>query len=89
MNVIPDSVRACLWSYDTEAIDQGRDKQRIIFNVLNYGSDEAARWLFATYSQKDLADVVTRSAKSAWSRKSLAFWMTVLKTSPQRASRFG
>jgi hypothetical protein len=84
---LPRAVKASLWSYDTDALDLERDKERIIFNVLNYGSDEAARWACATYSQKDLVGVIEGSVRSAWSPKSLAFWSAVLRARPKRAVR--
>ena len=84
----PSAVRASLWSYDTEAMDPIRDKNRIIFNVLNYGADKAVRWLFQTYSRADIADTVKRTPRSEWSKKSLNLWSLVLQAEPERETRF-
>lgn len=87
MKPLPNAVKASLWSYDTGALDAERDKELILFNIMNYGGDEAARWACATYTQEDMAYAVEHSPKSAWSRKSLAFWTAVLHAHPERAVR--
>ncbi|KKW45840.1 hypothetical protein A3C21_02885 [Candidatus Kaiserbacteria bacterium RIFCSPHIGHO2_02_FULL_59_21] len=87
MATVPSAVRASLWSYDIASLDLARDKNRIIFNVLNYGADEAVRWLFKTYSRTDIANVIRRTPRSEWSKKSLNFWSLVLKAKPERESR--
>ena len=84
---MPAAVRTSLWSYDPAQLDVEHDRQRIIVSVLNYGSDEAARWVFATYPRQDIADAVVQSDQSEWSKKSLSFWSTVLQTTPASRSR--
>ena len=85
---LPSGVRAALWSYDTNALDLDRDRKRIIFNVLNYGADEAVQWLFRTYSRADIADTIRQTPRKEWSRKSLNLWSLVLEVEPERESRF-
>lgn len=85
---LPQSVRAVLWSYDTNVLDTTRDKDRIILQTLNHGSEEAIIWLNATYSQQDLVNVVEKSSVGEWSKKSLNFWSLMLQTKPKRIGRF-
>ena len=75
---LPQSVRASLWSYDPDKMDLARDKERIILQVLNHGTDEAVRWLFDTYSRSDITATVQHSDQSEWGKKSLNFWSVVL-----------
>lgn len=85
---IPQSVRATLWSYDTNQIDLMRDKERIITNVLNYGVKEATDWLRATYSTKEIAAIVAHPRPGEWDKKSLNFWSLVFGVSPELRQRF-
>ena len=87
-NTLPQSVRAVLWSYNVSALDTTRDKNRIILQTLNHGSEEAIVWLNATYSQQDLANVVEKSSVGEWSKKSLNYWSIMLGTKPKRIGRF-
>lgn len=85
---LPPTVRACLWSYDTDKLDLSRDKQLVIVQVLNHGGIDAVKWLRQTYTTTELVDAVSRSARSEWSPKSLTYWGDVLGTAPERSSRF-
>lgn len=87
-NTLPQSVRAVLWSYDTNALDTLRDKDRIILQTLNQGSAEAIVWLKATYSKEELTNVLEKSSVGEWSKKSLNFWSLMLHTEPKRVGRF-
>lgn len=56
--MLPVAVQNCLWSFDLKKVDPGLHKRRIILNVLNLGSREASKWLFAYYSRELIKDVV-------------------------------
>ena len=84
----PRSVATCLWSYDQDAIDLRRDKDVIIFQVLNYGTMEAVDWLFSTYSKTEILDAFVKTIASAWFKRSLVFWETMFGESPARKTRF-
>ncbi len=88
MTHLPPYVKVCLWSYDTDALDLARDKQRIIFNVLNHGGEKAAQWIFDTYSEHEITEVITHSNVSEWSKKSLSLWSLIFNTHPSRKTRF-
>ena len=87
-NELPQSVKAALWSYDTNQFDLVRDKERIITNVLNYGTKEATDWIIASYSRKDIEDVVQHPRPGEWNKKSLNFWSIVLGVVPLLRTRF-
>ena len=78
MKDIPKSVRACLWSHDIAALDAQRDKSIIISNVLNYGTEEAARWVFRTYKEEEVANVLAHHAPGSMNKRSLALWSAAL-----------
>ena len=85
---IPQSVKAALWSYDSTKLDLNKDKERIITNVLNYGTREAIDWLFATYERDEIREVVANPRPGEWDRKSLNFWCIIFDIDPNWPSRF-
>ncbi len=85
---IPQSVRVTLWSYNIENLDKDRDKDLIIFQVLNFGTEEAVLWLNQEYTKSDIKKTIESSTKSSWSPKSLNYWALILGVSPERTSRF-
>jgi hypothetical protein len=76
-NSIPSYVAPCLWSYDISALDLEKHRERVITNVLNYGSERAVHWLFVTYPREIIASVVANPRPGEWDKKSLAYWAFV------------
>jgi hypothetical protein len=89
-NSLPDAVKACLWSYDTDQIDLSvpAHKQRVIENVLNRGTYPAVDWLLSTFSKREIAEAITYSQASVWNKKSLSLWSMVFAAHPERMTRF-
>ncbi len=87
---LPQEVRACLWSYDTNRIDLSNTdhRQRIIENVLNHGTKSAVDWLLGHFSEKEIADTIVHSTVSSWNKKSLALWSLIFGVLPSRTTRF-
>lgn len=85
---IPSSVKAVLWSYDTDQIDVVRDKSLIIKQILDYGTYDAVQWMRRTYSHEDIVAVVHAVPRSAWGKKSLALWSLVYGVMPDHETRF-
>lgn len=88
--IMPKSVKACLWSYDTEKIDFSVPdyRTRVIQNVLNRGTSEAIFWLREMFSEKEIKEVIKKSSVFDWNKKSLALWSLVFNVSPTREGRF-
>lgn len=86
-NIVPKFIRPFLWSYDTTAIDLKRDKERIITNVLNLGTEKAVKWLFTTYSKEEIAEIVANPKPGEWNKKSINYWSLVLDISPHEQAR--
>ena len=72
--MIPEFVKPFLWSYNLSALDLGRDKKRIITNVLNLGTKEATDWLISIYGKDDILDALNNPLRGEWNKKSLAYW---------------
>ena len=89
-NNVPEEVKACLWSYDTDQIDLSLPdhRRRIIQNVLNRGTITAIDWLVQNFDKEEIAGTIAASPVSEWSKKSLALWSLVFHTYPAKVGRF-
>jgi hypothetical protein len=87
----PKVIQPFLWFNDLKKINLERDKNRIILNVLNFGTKKATDWLFAFYGRSTIKTVVKNcGGKGELSPKSLNYWALVLKLKRQEipSSRF-
>jgi hypothetical protein len=80
---LPQSVKAVLWSYKLDHIEVQKHKKIIIFQVLNFGSEEAIQWLFDQYSFAEIEKIAGTIPISQWNKKSLSFWRLVLSINPK------
>ncbi len=85
---MPMSVKAVLWSYDTDKLDLKRDRARIVTSVLNLGTFAAVEWLRSTYSKEEIAEVIRNTKPGEWSARSLNLWSLVYNTPAHVRERF-
>ena len=71
--------------YDSESIELERHRGVIIERVLERGSWEQVRWLFATYGEGPVAEWVRRYGFRLLSRRSFALWRLALGVTDYRA----
>jgi len=87
---IPDSVRAVLWSYDVDRIYFVQHKRLIVCQVLNFGTEDALKWLFKVYGRDDVTKVANDIPLGQWDKKSLSLWSLVLGVKPvSRSQKMG
>jgi len=89
-NTLPQAVKACLWSYDTDKIDLSREDHKLIViqNVLNRGTSEAVDWLLDIFSKEEIALAISKTNVSEWNKKSLSLWSLIFSTRPLKENRF-
>lgn len=89
MNKLPQSVKICLWSYDTSkmSLSSPTDRYMIILNVLNHGTENAIRWLLQNFSEKEIKQAIKKSYASAWFKWILKCWSQFYKVSPKWKTR--
>lgn len=85
---MPQNVKNCLWSYETDKLDLDANKNIIVFNVLNFGDEDAVKWLFNNYSQAEIVAIAKLAPETAWSKKSLNYWAQILGFQPDLKTRF-
>ncbi len=81
---IPASVAHCLWSYDLSSIDARRDRDLIITQVLNYGDWQGLKWLFKTYPEREIRNIVANPRRGLWFKQVLNFWCLILNVKLSR-----
>ncbi|NCO88728.1 hypothetical protein AUK04_00370 [Candidatus Roizmanbacteria bacterium CG2_30_33_16] len=80
----PPSVNSVLWSYNLNEINVQKDKKIIISQVLNFGSEEAIKWLFKQYGFATVEQVANTIPLFQWNKKSLSLWKTILSINPKK-----
>ncbi len=51
----------------------------IITQVLNHGDWRGVRWLFKTYPEEQIREVVAHPRRGLWFKRVLNFWCLILK----------
>lgn len=80
--MLPKFLKSSLRGYQPKNLDKNKDKERIIFQVLNFSNFKAIKWLFKNYSLIEIKKVL-KSKNSSWNYKSYSFWCKILKIKSQ------
>ena len=73
---LPEHLRPLFWDVDFDRLRVEGHERYVIERVLEYGDDEAIRWLWRTFGSSDITDVVQRSRRI--SRRTANLWTLVL-----------
>jgi hypothetical protein len=73
---LPEFLRPLFWEVDFDWLRVRGHERYVIERVLEYGDDQAIRWLLRTVDPHAIADVVRRSRKI--SRNTATLWALVL-----------
>ena len=58
--IIPEEIKKYFWSYNISTLDFERDAQRIIINIINYGSWKSWQWLLQYYGEKRVTHLINK-----------------------------
>jgi len=72
---LPEFLRPLFWEVDFDRLRIRGHERYLIERALEYGDDQAIRWLQRTFSPATIADVVRRSRKI--SRNTATLWALV------------
>lgn len=86
--MIPKYIHPFLWSYDIKKLDLEKNKNRIITNILNFGTEKATKWLFKIYNEKKIKEVISDPKPGEWDKKSLNFWSIIFNVKTKKLSNF-
>lgn len=65
---IPQRLQAVLWSCDIKQLDLKRDRAYIIHQILIYGTMEDLKWLFKTYTKKEVVQTFIQVPYKSYSQ---------------------
>lgn len=84
MKKVPKKLQSVLWSYDISTMDLENSRELIIQQVLNYGDWNDLKWLYKTYPEKKIKEVVQNPRRGIWFENVLNFWclMFEIKLTP-------
>ena len=73
---LPKFLEPFLPSYDISKMDlrDRYDKKLIIEAVLNQGTTKEIKWLFRTYSIREIKNVLRNPSRGCWDARVLNFW---------------
>lgn len=76
---LPKYLQHCFWSYDLSDFDLKRDLELIISQILNYGDWQDIQWLFRTYPERNIKQILRHPRRGIWWPRVLNFWLTMFK----------
>lgn len=78
MQPIPPSLAPFFQEYDIGLLNPETDSFTIMERTLQFGNRSEIRWLFKTYSRKEISDWVRRFGKDCLPQPHLIFWRLIL-----------
>jgi hypothetical protein len=75
---VPRALHSLFWDLSPDAIDSDRHALLVLDRVLEYGTLADARWALETYGAERIGDFLRRRGVRTLSRKTLAFWTSLL-----------
>ena len=76
---LPKFLESFLPSYDISQMDLRDlyDKKLIIEAVLNRGTTKEIKWLFRTYSLREIKNVLKNPSRGCWDERVLNYWLNI------------
>jgi hypothetical protein len=63
MNSVPKKFKSIFWDTNLDSLDAEKHKRYIIERILEFGDEEAYRWMFTNYSSEEIIEVVKKSRR--------------------------
>ncbi len=82
-NKLPQFLQPFLWSYDLSRMDLEKHKRIIIKNILDFGTRQATDWLRENYTKEEIKEVIRKSVRTEWSKKSINLWSLIYNVQPK------
>jgi len=77
--MLPSFLQPALWTYDLTNMDKNKHESIIIFQILNWGTEEMTDWLFKNYSKTKIIEQIKNAKAENWDKKSLNYWQIIFK----------
>jgi hypothetical protein len=76
---LPQHLHPLFWDVDPSAVDPAQQRPLVLDRVLEYGTLENVRWAEQVYGLNGIRDYFLARGCRVLSRKTQAFWRTVLE----------
>lgn len=71
MAKVPKEFQHALWSYNVSKLDDKRNANLIITQLLNYGGNEGKKWVLENYPNEKILEILTHPQRGVWVREIL------------------
>lgn len=68
---MPKKFQHALWSYNISELDDKKNANLIITQLLNYGGNEGKRWVLGNYPEEKILQVLNHPQRGVWIREVL------------------
>ncbi len=75
--MLPVELHKFFWEYDPMLLDEKNNWHEIIERILEYGDLEANRWIYCSYPEEQIAQVVKGSRQI--SQRTARLWQNLLR----------
>lgn len=86
VNSLPKSMQFLYPEFDIKTLNLLRDRIIVVTRILGQGSIKDLRWLFSTYSEPLLMEIVAKHGSRLLSKRSWNFWRLYFFVSDDRSS---
>ena len=74
---LPKFFQSCFPSYDLTRLNIKKDKNLIVTQILNFGTEKEIEWLGKNYSQEEIEEVVRFPISGMWMKSVLLYWLNI------------
>lgn len=74
---LPKFLQSCFPSYDLTRLDRGKDKNLIVMQILNYGTEKEVEWLGKNYSRQEIRKTIQSPTRGMWLKSVLQYWTKI------------
>lgn len=74
---LPKFLQSCFPSYDLAGLDRGKDKNLIVTQILNYGTEKEIEWMGKNYSKKEIEEIIKSPTSGMWVKSILLYWLNI------------
>ena len=71
---IPTEFKKYFWDVEFDKLDFKKQKNFILDRLLNYGTFDAFKWIFNTFTNDEVKRLIRNQGKHSLSRNSYLFW---------------
>ena len=77
--LVPREFKKYFWDIDFDELDFDKQKNFILGRLLNFGSFETFKWIFKTYKNIEVKNLINIKGRYSLSRNSYLFWLKIVQ----------